>query len=95
MTQRLPDPMIGVRAEQIPTIWEGSVAMYLRFPGEAPGPAGAKVWHKVTHVSNTANEVTVHFGDDTQDKTLAANEQVDVAAAKDICDVPGEGWLNA
>lgn len=77
--------MIGVRADQLPAIWADSVEVQLRFRGD-------KTWHKVTDVSETAEGIAVRFGDGTQDKTLAADEQVDVAATKDIGDAPGEGW---
>lgn len=83
----------SVQAERLQSILEGSEALYLRLPAEAPGPTGAKIWHRVTEaVANAVEGASVRFRDGTQDATLKPGEQVDVAVATDIDDLPGEGW---
>jgi hypothetical protein len=85
----------SVPAKQLQTILEDSEALYLRLPGEEPGPTGAQIWHRVTDaIANVVEGATVRFGDGTQDATLGPDEEVDVAVATDIGDVPGEGWPN-
>ena len=89
----------SVRAEEIPTRLEASIALYFHLPHHEADLDGIKwtKWPPVTTavpgVVDGRPSVIVSFGDDTADRTNAP-EKVEIATVQDEGDLPGEGWLN-